>query len=263
MNTVKKQAMGSLDTLSWPGSTGDSKQGELQDSSVDRRVGAQKPVRLLLVDSIPVVLKGIEAAIKATSDVQLVGKTGDHDRVVALVQQVQPTFVLIDILGRTRGSRSMRVQLEVLRKIRRVSPTTRTIVFTNCHPRHLVETVLDQGAAGVWSKFDDIDDLIEQLLTMQQSTQQKILSPAVLEALKSASDSDSDRQAGWLSQITPRERQVLKLVLEGEDSYKIGERLGISPRTVSTHRSRILQKTNARSFFELIGCLQPLEELGH
>jgi DNA-binding NarL/FixJ family response regulator len=210
---------------------------------------------------MPIVLKGIEATVQATPGVTLVGTTGDHERVVTLVKQVQPTFVLIDILGRTRGSRSMRVQVDVLRKIRRVSPETRCIVFTNFHPKHMVETILDQGAAGVWSKFDAVDDLIDQLHTMQQGKSEKILSPTVRQVL--SSDGGSEREASWLAQLTPREREILKHVLGGEDSYQIGERLGISPRTVSTHRSRILQKTNARSFFELIGCLRQLEELGH
>ena len=125
----------------------------------------------------------------------------------------------------------------------------------------MVETVLDQGAAGVWSKFDNVNDLVEQLHKMQQNTEQRFLSPSVQEVLNSGGE--IEREAGWLSKLTAREREVLKLVLDGEDSYQIGERLGISPRTVSTHRSRILQKTSARSFFELIGCLRQLEELGH
>ena len=259
--TVKKLAIGSLNTHDWPGSTGDSEPGDLQDSSADNRLGAQKPVRLLLVDSMPVVLKGIEATVQTTPNVTLVGKTGDHDQVVTLVKQVQPSFVLIDVLGRTGGSRSMRVQVEVLRKIRRVSPTTRCIVFTNFHPKHMVETVMDQGVAGVWSKFDDVDELVEQLHSMQQSPDMKFFSPSVQEIMSSGVE--KEREAGWLSQLTARERQVLKRVLDGEDSYQIGERLGISPRTVSTHRSRILQKTHARSFFELIGCMRQLEELGN
>ena len=261
MSTLKKQAIGSLDTQDWPGSTGGSERGDLQDSSNNGRLGAQKPARLLLVDSMPVVLKGLEAAIQSKPDVQLVGMTGDHDRVVALVKQVQPTFVLIDILGRTSGSQSMRVQVEVLRRIRRISPTTQCIVFTSFHPKHMVETVLEHGAAGVWSKFDNIENLIDHLDTARSGSKRKVLSPSVQDVLKS--DSSSEGAADWLSQLTARERQVLKLVLGGEDSYQIGERLGISPRTVSTHRSRILQKTHARSFFELIGCLQQLEEMGH
>lgn len=261
MSTLKKHAIGSLDTQDWPGATGNSEQGNLQDSSNNSRLGAQKPARLLLVDSMPVVLQGLEAAVQASPHMQLVGRTGDYEHVIALVQQVQPTFVLLDILGRTSGSRSMRVQVELLRKIRRISPSTQCIVFTSFHPRHMVETVLDHGAAGVWSKFDSAADLIEHLESAPSGREQKVLSPLVQDVLHD--DGASEAAPNQLAQLTARERQVLKLVLGGEDSYQIGERLGISPRTVSTHRSRILQKTNARSFFELIGCLQQLEEMGH
>jgi DNA-binding NarL/FixJ family response regulator len=225
-------------------------------------LGAQKPVRLLLVDSMPVVLRGLEAALQSIPNVELVGAAGDHERVVALTKQLQPNVVLIDILGRNRGSRSMRVQLDVLRKIRRASPNTRCIVFTNFHPKHMVETVLEEGAAGVWSKFDDITLLANALHEIVDNADKKSLSPSIQQVI-SVRSSSTDREANWLTQLTQRERQILKLVLDGEDSYQIGERLGISPRTVSTHRSRILQKTNARSFFELIGCLRQLEELGN
>ena len=262
MNTVKKQAIGSLSTQDWPGSASDSESGELQDSSTDNRLGAQKPVRLLLVDSMPVVLRGLETTMQSTPNVELVGATGDHDRVVALAKQLQPNVILIDVLGRDRGARSMRVQLDVLRKIRRASPNSRCIVFTNFHPKHMVETVLGEGVAGVWSKFDDITMLAKSLHEIIDSADKKTLSPSIQQTV-SARGNSTDRDATWLTQLTQRERQILKLVLDGEDSYQIGERLGISPRTVSTHRSRILQKTSARSFFELIGCLRQLEELGN
>jgi DNA-binding NarL/FixJ family response regulator len=252
-----------LDTHDWDGATSNSGPGDLQDSSADQNVlGAQKPVRLLLVDSMPVVLRGLEAALQSIPNVELVGAAGDHERVVALTKQLQPNVVLIDILGRNRGSRSMRVQLDVLRKIRRASPNTRCIVFTNFHPKHMVKTVLEEGAAGVWSKFDDITLLANALHEIVDNADKKSLSPSIQHVI-SVQSSSTDREANWLTQLTQRERQILKLVLDGEDSYQIGERLGISPRTVSTHRSRILQKTNARSFFELIGCLRQLEELGN
>jgi len=209
-----------------------------------------------------VVLCGLAAGLQSTPNVELVGATGDHDRVVALTKQLQPNVVLVDILGRSRGSQSMRVQLDVLRKIRRTTPSTRCVVFTSFHPKHMVETVLEEGAAGVWSKFDDITTLAATLHEIVDNSNKITLSPSIQRVLNTHGKS-ANRESTWLTQLTQRERQVLKLVLDGDDSYQIGDRLGISPRTVSTHRSRILQKTSARSFFELIGCLRQLEELGN
>jgi DNA-binding NarL/FixJ family response regulator len=261
VDSLKRQtAIGTHCTQERHGSTGDSDPGNLQDSSANARPGVQKPVRLLLVDSMPVVLRGLASAAQDTIGIELVGSTGDAERVLPLLKQTRPDVLLLDVLARRPGSRSMRVQTDVVRKIHRLRPETRVIVFTHFHPRHMVDSLLEQGARGVWSKFDDITGLVAAL-RQPPGHSSRILSPTVQQVLQSGED--EQHEADLLAVLTRREREVLKLVLNGEDSYQIGERLGISPRTVSTHRSRILQKTKARSFFELIGCLQQLEELGH
>lgn len=261
MRSLKRHSTTGNLAQDWEGSTGDSGQGDLQDSSAEMSLGGQKPVRLLLVDSMPVVHTALQAALAGSRRMTLAGVTQDHDQVLALVKQTRPDVVILDILGRQSGSRSLRVHTDIVRKAHRIHAATQCVVFTHFHPRHVVETLLEEGALGVWSKFDAVPDLLDAVQKVGASHRPRLLSPTIQDILRS--DNATEREAGWLALLTTREREVLKLVLEGEDSYRIGERLGISPRTVSTHRSRILQKTAARSFFELIGCLQQLEELGH
>jgi len=238
-------------------STSSSERGVSRTPSEPETQRVRQPVRLLLVDSLPIVHRGIASVLELRSDVALVGNSSDHIEAVNLAATLQPDMVILDIVARGRRSGTVHVRLDVAHKIQRRAPRSRCIIYTSFHPNQIVEMALAEHVAGVYSKLDSTHDLPDVIRFLHDNPHKIYLSRAVQET---TSQHIRSRQKGAsvLTQITERETEILELVLQGNDSASIARKLGISPRTVGTHRSRILHKTKARSFLELSGALKPL-----
>ncbi len=223
--------------------------------------GERQPVRLLLVDSLPVVHRGIDFLLTDSADVSLVGSSFDPERGVHLATKLLPDIIVLDLLSRGRRSGTLHVRLDSLRKLRRRAPRARCIVFTSFHPKPVIDMALAEHVAGIYSKIDDVDGLPAVIRFLYENPRETYLS-ATVEKVRGQRSNGTENDCSSLAQITEREMEVLELVLEGKDTISIANTLGISPRTVGTHRSRILHKANVRSFFELSNSVKELAALG-
>lgn len=221
----------------------------------------RQPVRLLLVDPLPVVRRGLECVLQQHPDLDLVGSSSDHSLIGHLVEELLPDIVLLDIVARSPRAATPHVRFDLVRKIHRKLPRGRCLLFTAFHPRHLVDMALAERVAGIYSKLDNVDALPDAIRGVADDPHAIRLSPAVEKVRRQRQHAHGEDVAA-LSQITARESEILELVLRGQDTVTIARNLGISPRTVGTHRSRILRKTKARSFLELAASMERLTALG-
>ena len=202
-------------------------------------------ITLVLADDHLVVREGLRALLEAEPDFEVVGQTDNGSEVPGLVAEVHPDILVLDLMMPGMGG------LEVIREVTTNSGGTRIVVLSMLANEAYVVEALASGAGAYVLKQSEAGELVRAL--HEVAAGRRYLSPPLsdraLEAyLRQADGGTSERQGA----LTPRERQVLQLVAEGHTSAAIAEQLFISPRTVETHRSNLMQKLNLHSTAEIV-----------
>lgn len=202
-------------------------------------------IRVLIVDDHDLVREGIRALLEQDPGFAIVGETGDGQEAIRLARSLQPDVVLMDVYleGGIGG-------LDATEAIVGERPDTRVVILTQYANRKYIRRALRVGARGYLLKRSLAAELREALRAVHQG--RRYLHPAVAGDVvdlvttgKSLEDDDYDR-------LTPREKQVFKLLAEGRTSREIAKYLTISLKTAMTHRANILAKLGMHSRTELI-----------
>lgn len=193
-------------------------------------------MRLVLADDHQLVRAGLRSLLGSFLDVQVLAECGDGHEALALVDRWQPDVLLLDItLPGLNG-------LEVARRVPRASPSTRVLILSMHAGAEYVTQALRAGVAGYLIKDSAVDELRVALDAVHAG--RPYLSPAisqtVLQGFLRTGEGPPDRAA--LEVLTPRQREILQLVAEGHGTRAIAARLGLSVKTVETHRSQIMER---------------------
>ncbi|MEW6706414.1 MAG: response regulator transcription factor [Pseudomonadota bacterium] len=185
---------------------------------------------LYLVDDHQMVREGLRAVLEAAGH-QVVGEAAEPTRALAEITRLEPELLLLDLhLGERSG-------LELLAELQRRGLPVRSLVLTmSSQPRNVAEA-LRLGAAGYVLKGAPARELLQAIDTVVAGRRYLCADVAdiALQALAGPSDDP-------LSTLSPRERQILSLVVQGHSSAAIGGTLHLSPKTVDTYRSRLMSK---------------------
>lgn len=186
---------------------------------------------LYLVDDHQIMREGLRALLEAGGH-QVVGESANPTEALADLHRLRPEVLLLDLhLGGRSG-------LELLAELQRHHLPVRSVVLTmSAQPRHVAES-LRMGASGYVLKGSAGADL---MLAIEAAVQgRKHLGAEVAElALQVFTQPESDDP---LAALSPRERQIITLVVSGQSSAEIGLALHLSPKTVATYRSRLMRK---------------------
>jgi DNA-binding NarL/FixJ family response regulator len=193
-----------------------------------------KPITVLLVDDHAMFRAGIRALLEAEGHVEVVGEGSSGDEAVDLVRKLKPDVVVMDLS--MPGSNG----LEATRRIAALELDTHVLVLTVHAEEEYLVPVVEAGASGYLTKTSADTDLLEAIRIVARG--QVFLPPkATTLLLKQYKAAESDEEAG-LKDLSTREQEVLALTAEGYSSREIGKKLFISPKTVDTYRSRIMDK---------------------
>lgn len=203
-------------------------------------------IRILLADDHTILRAGLRMMLNAQPDMEIVGEAQDGRQAIAETQRLQPDIILMDITMPDMNG------IEATRQIKRLHPETKVLMLTMHENEEYVFQALRAGAAGYMLKEAADTDLISALRVIQSG--QFYLSPMAqsvmvgdyLQRVRTGEEKDS------YSSLTEREREILKLVAEGYTNNQIAERLVISPKTVDTHRTHVMDKLNLHSRAELV-----------
>ncbi len=197
------------------------------------------PIRVAIVDDQTLIREGLAALLALNSDLQVVGQAAEGQAAIELVATLSPDVILMDV--RMPGMNGV----AATREIRRRFPSTRVIVLTTFDDDEYVFQSLQAGASGYLLKNADPDHLADAIRAVHAGD--SILDPAVTSKVVQRAVSAAERAEPLLTEkLTPRERQVLHLMVKGATNAEIAARLCLSEGTVKNHVSHILDKLGAR-----------------
>jgi len=194
-------------------------------------------MRILVADDHVLVRAGLRALVGTLPEVTEVLEAGDGEEAVAAVARCRPDVVLMDItMPRLDG-------LEATRRIRKEFPATRVVILSMHQNEDFIDSALKAGADGYLVKMAAVEDLGEALRTVTRG--QTYISPS---ARGGAPRPDAVASAS----LTPRQREVLSLIAEGMSSRQIAERLGITMKTVESHRTQLMHRLGIHDIAGLV-----------
>jgi two-component system, NarL family, response regulator NreC len=203
-------------------------------------------VRILLADDHKVVRHGTRALLSKIPEWEIIGEVDNGRDAVAQTEKLKPDIVILDIgMPQLNG-------LDATRQIKKISPQTEVLIFTAHEAEELVHDVFDCGARSYIMKTDAADHLIEALKAL--SEHKPFFTSRISEIVfaRYANGTKNAKSVPEKSRITDREREIVQLLAEGKTSKEVAAVLGISVRTVETHRATIMKKLGLKSFSELI-----------
>ena len=200
------------------------------------------PIRTVIIDDHKILRDGLRALIDHRANVEIVGEAGDAAGGVRVVAETQPDVALLDVsLPVSNG-------IDCAAEIFRAAPDVRILILT-MHAVH--EYVLQAFAAGVHGyalKDQPAEEVLEAIGTVAAGG--RYLAPALPRALIESRRGSA--VTGALQGLSPREREIFDLAVRGFTNEGIGLHLGISVKTVETHRAHVNRKLGVHSAAELI-----------
>jgi DNA-binding NarL/FixJ family response regulator len=206
-----------------------------------------KTLRILIADDHGLVRRGARAILHSRRGWRVVGEAVDGREAVQKAIDLKPDVAVVDIgMPELDG-------VEVARQIREAVPDTEVLVLTMHESDQMVRRALDAGARGYLLKSDLTESLVKAVKDVSQG--KRFLTPKVSEiVLEGFLKSRSRRQQGVKAgaATTPRETEIIRLLTEGKTNKETAAQLGITVRTVETHRAKIMLKLGLHSLTELI-----------
>jgi DNA-binding NarL/FixJ family response regulator len=194
-------------------------------------------VKLFVLDDHAVIRDGIRLICEQTPDVDLVGEASTVDQALAIVEEAGPDVVLVDLNVPPSSG------IVFIGEMRKRWPEMKAVVLTVERDEDLVLEAMNLGAAGFVTKDSSLPDIIDaaRRVAEGETVVQGMSTGRLLERFVSFAR-ETERSAHILSELSPREREVLALLAEGRSNQQIGSALGISARTAATHVANVYRK---------------------
>lgn len=202
---------------------------------------AESRIRVFLAEDHEMVAAGLKAVLAQQADIRVLGHVGDGLQVLDRVMDLDPDVVILDVcLPGLNG-------LDACRELHRKSPRLPILILSGHGSQQLMVRAIGYGAAGYLRKEMAGEHLTNAVRALARG--ETYLGPGTP---RSILDQVAGLREDPYEQLSTREREVLQLIAEGHSRAAIGQRLGISPKTVVTHRDRLMGKLDLHSLTELV-----------
>lgn len=200
-------------------------------------------IRLVLADDHTMVRESLARVLESESSISVVGQAGDGIELKKIVSREEPDFLVMDF------SMPDHRATDTIKDLRAALPQTRIIVLTVHENIHYAVQVINAGAHGYLIKAAAVDELILAIQTVKHGNVyiSRQLADKVWDQLKTGR-----ADTGGLALLSDRELEVLKLLAEGRTLQECATQLGVKVSTISTYRSRLLDKLGLKSNTELV-----------
>ena len=199
-------------------------------------------IKVLIVDDHAVVREGLKRILEMRGDIAVTGEAANRDETLSKVRSESFDAVVLDLaLGRDNG-------LEVLKHIKSEQPKLPVLILSMQPEEHYAARLLKAGAAGYMSKESAPGELVNAVIKVSNGG--RYVSAAIAERL--AFEIGSPTTDKPHERLSDREFQVFQMIASGKGLTQIADELGVSVKTISTHRARILAKMAIKNNAELI-----------
>ncbi|WP_338804593.1 response regulator transcription factor [Xenorhabdus griffiniae] len=196
-------------------------------------------IKIALIDDHVVVRSGFAQLLTLEDDIIIVGQYSSADEAWPDLLKKTIDIVIMDISMPNESG------LQLLTRLRPTNPNFRTIMLSIYDTAALVQSALDSGARGYLTKYCGPEELIQAVRTVKKG--EIYLCADALKALR-----QKPQEVTALNILTPREREIFNLLINGVSVKDIAEQLKLSPKTVHVHRANILSKLQCDSTIELV-----------
>jgi two-component system response regulator NreC len=204
-----------------------------------------KPIRVLLVDDHAILREGVHALLAREPDILVVGEAEDGQQALERVEDLHPDVVIMDIvMPRMSG-------LEATRLLKERHPEVRTLILSMYDDQEYVVQIIQAGASGYVLKRVVTEDLVRAIREVHAGG--SFLYPPIAATLigdylrVTGNEPDDGGEP-----LSAREREVLRLIAEGNSNNRIAELLGLSRKTVDTHRANAMRKLDLHDVTEVV-----------
>jgi two-component system response regulator NreC len=200
--------------------------------------------KILIADDHAIVRAGLRALIHAETEMELVGEASGGYETIELVEKNQPDVLVLDLSMPDLDG------IAVTRSLKAKFPGLRILILTLHEDKALLKEAIKAGAAGYILKRAAESELVSAIRTILRGdlyVDPSLVRTLIGEPRRAAPNSPAATEA-----LTPRETEILKLIVEGNTNRQIGEQLKISFRTVEGHRANIADKLGLHSRVELV-----------
>jgi two-component system response regulator NreC len=202
-------------------------------------------IHVLIADDHIIVREGLRTLLEAQPDIEVIGEATNGEEAIARTKELNPDIVLMDITMPVMNG------LEATAIIKQDNPEVKILILTMHEDDEYFFKILEAGASGYFVKGGSSTELISALNAVSRGdaflypTMAKKLLGDYLQRVKSGQDRET------FGGLTKREREILKLVADGNNNQEIASQLFLSPATVQTHRANIMAKLNMHSLANL------------
>ena len=200
-------------------------------------------IRILLVDDHTIMRDGIRALVSLDDGIEIVGEASEGKEAIQKVQELKPDLVVMDIAMPGMDG------LEATRRITKKNPIVKILILTQHDNREYILSTIKAGAAGYLPKRALGSELVSAIRAVHEG--QSFLYPSAAAALIEDYRQQAEEEEPY-GRLTPREREILKLIAEGHTSREIADILFVSLKTVHGHRTHIMEKLDLHNRTKLI-----------
>lgn len=204
----------------------------------------KQPIRVLVADDHTVVRQGLVRLLSESGECEVVAEAGDGLEAVDQARVWQPHVAVVDLsMPRLSG-------LETVRRIRQTVPRTRVLVLTVHDEEEYILPAIEAGATGYLVKDSASDELLAAVNALHAG--KGYFGPQASRALADRLRHPERAREDPYRDLTPREREVFHLVVEGSTTKEVARRLGIRVKTADNHRYRMMSKLGVHNTAELV-----------
>ena len=206
-------------------------------------------IKVLIVDDHQIVRDGIKRILKDEDDIELIGTVGSGKEALDFIKGDNPDILITDLSMPNMSG------IELTEKLKKLYPDIKVLILSMFNNEEYIVSSIQAGAKGYLPKQDSTTEiLLEAIRTI--SVGDEFYSPSISKiVLKSFINNAKNTSIGDVAkkhQLTSREKEILKLYVEGCTNNEIAEKLNLSVFTIKTHKNNIMQKYNFKSTVEMI-----------
>jgi two-component system response regulator NreC len=199
-------------------------------------------IKIVIVDDHVMLRDGIRALLNLQKDIEVIGEASNGSEAVDKVGELKPDVVILDIAMPGMDG------LEAARRIKKTNATVKILILTQYDDKEYLFSAIKAGMAGYVPKRALASELVSAIHSVHQGN--PFLYPSSAKAL--LEDYREHDRVEKDNTLTARQREILKLIAEGNTSKAIGQRLNISYKTVENHRAKITNKLHINNRTDLI-----------